>query len=247
MAQIGKDYYEDLSSDRFAQMIDDFAAGKVPAPGPQNGRFASEPLSGLTSLHDFAKDKPAHNASVALAAEIGDTIKRIDGTEVPILTPWLHEGAANTAQPPKARPTGTPAAKQKSKKAEAATSKKAAAPKASKAKSTAKPKTEPAVTVAGDADKPATLTAARGGQADDLKMIKGVGPKLEKLLHSMGFYHFDQIAEWSNKEIAWVDQNLEGFKGRVTRDNWVDQSKVLAKGGDTEFSQRAQKEGIYKP
>ena len=76
-------------------------------------------------------------------------------------------------------------------------------------------------------------------------MIKGVGPKLEKLLHSMGFFHFDQVGSWQDAEIAWVDQNLEGFKGRVSRDNWVAQARVLAEGGQTEFSQRAKKNDIY--
>ena len=46
-----------------------------------------------------------------------------------------------------------------------------------------------------------TLSAARGG-ADDLKKIKGVGPKLEAMLHGMGFYHFDQIANWTAAEVA---------------------------------------------
>jgi NADH-quinone oxidoreductase subunit E len=76
--------------------------------------------------------------------------------------------------------------------------------------------------------KPAGLGEARGGQADDLKLIKGVGPKLETLLHSLGFFHFDQIANWTAEEIAWVDENLAGFKGRVTRDDWIVQAKVLA-------------------
>ena len=45
----------------------------------------------------------------------------------------------------------------------------------------------------------------------------------------MGFYHFDQIAQWGPEEVAWVDQNLEGFKGRVSRDNWAEQAARLAK------------------
>ena len=77
--------------------------------------------------------------------------------------------------------------------------------------------------------KPQGLTAARGGKADDLKEIVGVGPVLEKLLHKLGFYHFDQVAGWTASEIAWVDENLEGFKGRVTRDSWVAQAKELAR------------------
>lgn len=93
--------------------------------------------------------------------------------------------------------------------------------------------------------KPETLSAARGGVADDLKQIKGVGPKLEKLCNSMGFYHFDQIASWTDQEVAWVDANLEGFKGRVSRDRWVEQASVLAAGGETEFSNRVKKGDVY--
>ncbi|WP_151717878.1 NADH-quinone oxidoreductase subunit E [Gemmobacter serpentinus] len=78
--------------------------------------------------------------------------------------------------------------------------------------------------------RPAALSAARDGKSDDLKLIKGVGPKLEALLHSLGFFHFDQLANWTAAEIAWVDENLEGFKGRVTRDEWVQQARDLANG-----------------
>lgn len=81
------------------------------------------------------------------------------------------------------------------------------------------------------AQRPHGLTAARGGKPDDLKIIKGIGPALEKLCHSLGYYHFDQIAAWTPAEIAWVDDNLEGFKGRVTRDEWVAQARILAAGG----------------
>ena len=81
------------------------------------------------------------------------------------------------------------------------------------------------------AKRPEWLAAARGGRADDLKIIKGIGPGLEKLCHSLGYFHFDQIANWTAEQIAWVDDNLEGFKGRVTRDEWVAQARVLAAGG----------------
>ncbi|MEL7100437.1 MAG: hypothetical protein AAGM84_16555 [Pseudomonadota bacterium] len=97
----------------------------------------------------------------------------------------------------------------------------------------------------GAEQKPETLSAARDGGPDDLKMIKGVGPKLEALLHSLGFFHFDQIASWKAEEVAWVDQNLQGFKGRVSRDKWVAQAKTLAAGGTTEFSSKVKKGGVY--
>lgn len=98
---------------------------------------------------------------------------------------------------------------------------------------------------AEEGTRPEALQAARGGKADDLKQIKGVGPKLEAMLNGMGFYHFDQISAWSAEEVAWVDANLTGFRGRVSRDSWVDQAKVLAAGGETEFSKRVEDGDVY--
>ena len=96
-----------------------------------------------------------------------------------------------------------------------------------------------------DGSRPTSLDAPRGGKADDLKQIKGVGPKMEKLCNSMGFFHFDQIANWTADEVAWVDANLEGFKGRVSRDSWVEQARVLADGGETDFSKRVEDGEVY--
>lgn len=82
----------------------------------------------------------------------------------------------------------------------------------------------------GPSSKPEGLSGPRGGTPDELQLIHGVGPKMESLLHSLGYYHFDQIAQWTGAEVAWVDNNLEGFKGRVTRDEWQRQAKVFSKG-----------------
>ena len=219
MAQIGKDYYEDLTAARLGEIIDELAAGQVPVPGPQNGRFASEPLKGLTSLKEYDSGQTKYNGSVQLATDIGDTVKRIDGTEVPILTPWNDGGVATKAKP---------ASKQKAAaKAKAPASKPQLSKKAAAATSKAKPapKTDPAP--AGE-KKPRTMTAPRKSGADDLKLISGVGPKLEGVLNEMGFWHFDQIAKWSNAEIEWVDARLK-FKGRIVRDGWIAQAAELAK------------------
>ncbi len=199
MAQIGKDYYEDLTAESLSDLLDAMAAGQVPVPGPHNGRYAAEPLSGLTSLTEFDSGRTQYNASVQRAVDVGDGLKRIDGTEVPLLTPWLGKLAKA------AKRAAAPAAKAAAPKA------KAAAPAAP-----AKPK------------KPKALKAPRKSGADDLKLIKGVGPKLEALLQSLGFFHFDQIAAWTEAELAWVDDNLEGFKGRATREDWVAQAKEFA-------------------
>lgn len=93
--------------------------------------------------------------------------------------------------------------------------------------------------------RPEALKGPRDGKADNLKEIKGIGPKMEKMCNGLGFYHFDQIAKWTPDEVAWVDANLEGFKGRVTRDTWVAQAKILAAGGDTEFSKRVEDGDVY--
>jgi len=154
--------------------------------------------------------------------------------------PATPKPAAPKAAAPAASATTKPAAKPKAapKPKAAAKSKAAAKPKAP-AKAAA-----PAATT-GAGTRPAALSAARASGADDLKMIKGVGPKLEALLNRLGFYHFDQVASWTADEVAWVDQNLEGFKGRVSRDNWVAQAKTLAAGGQTEFSKRVGDGDVY--
>lgn len=229
MAQIGKDYYEDMTAEGLSALLDRFAAGEVPTPGPQNGRYSCEPLSGLSSLTEYDSGKTQYNASVQLADDIGDTIKRIDGTEVPLLAPW--QGKGGNAKP--AKKAASKAKAETAKSAPVETSK----PSATKAAESAAPK--------GAGKKPRAMKAPRKSGADDLKMIKGVGPKMEKLLNSLGFYHFDQISKWSADEVAWVDENLEGFKGRVSRDNWVEQAGVLASGGETEFASRVKKGSVY--
>lgn len=93
--------------------------------------------------------------------------------------------------------------------------------------------------------RPAGLDSPRDGKADDLKQIKGVGPKMERLCNELGFWHFEQVANWSADEVAWVDANLEGFKGRVSRDEWVAQAKILAAGGETEFSKKVEDGDVY--
>ncbi|VDS10603.1 NADH-quinone oxidoreductase chain 2 [Paracoccus haematequi] len=94
MAQIGKDFYEDLTPQKLEELIDAFSAGQVPLPGPQNGRYSSEPLGGPVALADLKGQGDDRNASAALARDIGETVKRIDGTEVPILTKWLRKPKA---------------------------------------------------------------------------------------------------------------------------------------------------------
>lgn len=188
MAQIGKDYYEDLTPERLTALLDAFAGGEVPRPGSQIGRFGSEPRGGPTSLRDGDMSETA-NSSVALATLLGDTIERITGDHV-VRSLVDVRGGAPVALAAVAEPVVAPVV--------------AGAP-------------------------PARLEVPRVEGPDDLKLIRGVGPKLEALLHHLGYFHFDQIAAWTPEEVAWVDENLEGFKGRVSREEWVEQARELAK------------------
>lgn len=76
--------------------------------------------------------------------------------------------------------------------------------------------------------KPPTLPGARDGKPDDLKQIKGIGPKIEASLYALGIFHIDQIAAWSKANADWVDAQL-AFKGRIRRERWVEQAADLAR------------------
>jgi NADH-quinone oxidoreductase subunit E len=133
MVQIGKDYYEDLTVEKLSALLDALAAGQLPVPGPQNGRFSSEPSGGPVALRDTQGGED-NNASVALALKQRDTVKRIDGSEAPILTPWRRQpdadegnGDENEPEPSRGRPAdetgvtvqeaaGTSAARPRSKR-----------------------------------------------------------------------------------------------------------------------------------
>lgn len=107
------------------------------------------------------------------------------------------------------------------------------------AKVAAKP-VVPTVAKVKKPDGPLRLSAPRKGKADDLKEIEGIGPALEKMCHSLGFYHFDQIAGWSDADVAWIDANMKTFKGRIARDKWIAQSKIIIADGLEAFRVRAQ-------
>ena len=246
MAQIGKDYYEDLTGEKLRELIGRFSKGEVPVPGPQNGRYASEPAGGLTSLKEFESGRRQYNASAQFAVDIRDTVKRIDGTEVPLTTPWL--GVAAPVKPARGKAVEPKPGAGVAADATGATVQEAAASSKGKPKSdgnapNATPLATPEAKASGQAGgvKPAGLSAPKGGKPDDLKLILGIGPKLEALCHKLGFFHFDQIANWTAGEIAWDDENLEGFKGRVTRDRWVAQARILAAGGTVAEAEAAAK------
>ena len=112
-------------------------------------------------------------------------------------------------------------------------------PPVSEPKTAAKPAIKPAApadAVPAPAGKPNIPAAV--GEPDNLRLIKGVGPKLNTLLNSLGVTRFDQIAEWKEAEITEVDQYLDTFSGRITRDAWIDQAKFLAKDDIAGFEKK---------
>ena len=208
MVQIFKDTYEDLTPATLDTLIDDLAAGKKVKVGPQIDRHLAAPEGGPTTLTDPNLYKGQRGFS------------RVEPPPPPPAeVPAPAAAAPKAPEPPK--PAVKPAAEVKPVKV---TSEKA--PKPIKL---AEQKPQPARKPSPDG-KPELLKKPKGGKGDDLKLIWGVGPKLEKMLNTMGIWHFDQVAAWTAKELAWVDERLEGFKGRAKRDEWMKQAKKLAKG-----------------
>jgi predicted flap endonuclease-1-like 5' DNA nuclease len=107
---------------------------------------------------------------------------------------------------------------------------------------------EPAVaasTAQADASHPGSrpqgMAMPGEGEADDLKLIKGIGPRNEKACNALGITRFRQIADWTPEEAIWVGHDL-AFPGRIEREHWIAQARLLASGVDTEYS-RAVKSG----
>ena len=94
---------------------------------------------------------------------------------------------------------------------------------------------------AGDmGKKPSVMNKAPSSGGDNLTLIDGVGNALEKKLFALGIYKFDQIAKWTKANETWIGNEL-GFPGRPERENWVAESKVLAKGGMTDHAKRVER------
>jgi len=87
---------------------------------------------------------------------------------------------------------------------------------------------------------PAPAAAATG---DDLTRIKGLGPKLAALLGELGITAYAQIAAWDGADIERIDAQLGRFKGRITRDQWVEQAQLLGAGDETGFAARFGRNG----
>lgn len=218
VVEIGKDTYEDLTPAHLEKIIDGFVAGKPPKWGSQTGRTASCPAGGPTSLTD---------ESLYDGSTVGAWKKRFEETSA------SAEGAPAESSP--AAPQVHPAAL--AAMANAGLVKELEARGGGKAMSAgdldkikADMQRDRAIAAARDANKPELLTEPRGGKGDDLSLIWGVADKMVDKLNAIGIWHFAQIAQWTPEQVAWFESQLDGFKGRVTRDKWIEQAQKLASG-----------------
>ncbi len=255
MVMIFKDTFEDLTPEKLGEIIDAFEAGKGAsvATGPQVVRTFSAPQSGLTSLQDekpvlkSTRDREARAAAKeARAAAASQSVAPSNAgkpkTDAPETNP-----AIKSPSPVKVAPSVEKAASAAAPKHSAANANKAseAVEKADKQRSSPKPRVEPVSAFKAPETKgstpPPSLTdknrpkgIERPATVDDLKLISGVGPKIEGILHSLGIYTYAQVAAWKAAERQWVDGYLN-FKGRIDRDRWIDQAAALARGGVAEY------------
>ena len=199
----------------------------APAPAPAAAPTAAASSDAVTA------SAPAQEAPAApAAAEAPATPAPAKLADIPAKA---KEAPAAKKTPAKPAAGKAPAAKKTA--AKPAAGKPAAAPKAEARP--AAPPTGAEVAAAGAGRKPRGLAAPRKGQADDLKLIEGIGPKTEEVINSWGVYHFDQIARWGAAEVAFADQNVPRFKGRASRDKWVAQAQLIVSEGIEVFLERA--------
>lgn len=271
MVQIFKDTFEDLTPETFEKMLDDIGSGKPVKPGPQMDRHLSVNEEGRTQLFDDSMDYGvatdpyiapyvmAGNAAMiksdardfGAANDTGVARKSVKKTPKPVAAKsTVAKKAADKPAPAKAAPAKAAPAKTAPAKTDgakvAAVKKPTAAflkkeEEAASAALAALPKGVSAEQKANAVGKkPRGLAKARKQGADDLKSIKGVGKVIEGKLNDQGIWHFDQISKWGRPEILWFDTFLS-FKGRIDRDDWIEQAAILAAGGETEFSKRVEK------
>ena len=254
MVLIGHDTYEDLDVETFDGILDAFAAGQgenVPV-GPQVDRFRSAPEGGrITLLDDPTEERPhPHDGPVAHepATEAGrpDTFAPVanPAVETPMDEGRVERAAAESehgdvddvAPVTKGVKNDEPAASKPKEVRKASAGKTPSKAKSRAAEipppgslEDAQPMADIVSDAMGDAGKPVPME--RPAEPDDLKRIKGVGPKIERTLHDLGIWTFAQIAAWTEVEERWVDGYLR-FGGRIGRDEWIRQAATLAAGGE---------------
>ncbi|MDX8438625.1 proton-conducting membrane transporter [Mesorhizobium australafricanum] len=139
--------------------------------------------------------------------------------------PAAKAGADKAATPAPAALMSTPAAAAKAAPAKSAAAKKPAA------------KAAPPKKAAAPAAKKAAAPRAASGKADNLRRLIGIGPVNERLLKGLGVTTYTQIAAWTAADVKRIEEVLN-FDGRIARENWIEQAKLLAAGNEAEFARR---------
>ena len=223
MIQLNDYYYEDLTVESFEKLLDDLVAGRETAPGPQGvDRITSAPEGGLTSLIDDS----LYDGSRATPLSVIPNAPASSTPATAVAVPASAPAPAAVTPAPAAVKQEVQSDFGKTKSFDKDTKDRAAGLTANALQ---RPSLE-------DANRPVNLMAPEGVK-DDLQRISGVGPVSEGKLNDLGIFHFSQIAAWTQENIDWVDGYLS-FKGRIERESWISQAKILASGGETEFSAR---------
>lgn len=139
-----------------------------------------------------------------------------------------------------AKPAPKKSATAKAATAPRASAAKTATPKPPASKASAAPTTAPAASKAAPSAKKAATgkaTATAPGNANDLRRLIGIGPTNERLLKGLGVTTYAQIAAWTPDDVKRIEATLN-FDGRIERERWIEQAKLLAAGDEKEFARR---------
>ena len=250
MVQIYKDTFEDLTPASLEAVLDGFAAGEPPVAGSQIGRIASCPEGGQTSLTDpKLYDGSTIGAWKKRFEETAPPPAAVEAAPASALASPAHKAAVASGTSPSS-PGGAPSATApqapavhpaalaamanaglvKELNERGGGGKPLSADELEKLK-TPTPTVLRAPQFGGGGDaKPELLAVPRYGKGDDLGLIWGVADKLAEKLNALGIWHFDQIASWTPANVAWFETQMDGFKGRIDRDKWIEQCQKLASG-----------------
>jgi NADH-quinone oxidoreductase subunit E len=252
MIMIGDDTYEDLTTGRFEEIVEAFREGKgksVPV-GPQIARQFSAAEGGATTLLErptaertytpfppppppAAPAPPAAQPGAAPAAAVAPTEQ--DPTKKGRVREVEAEGAPAVKGPPNA--TKVPEARAESDRETANAAAKANGEPNRAMREDATGAESPAGKVDGGRavrSEPKKLFDAPVGEGDDLTLIMGIGPGIARTLNAIGITTWRQLATLTPVQVAAVEAEA-GFKGRATRNNWLQQAEVLARGGVEEY------------
>ena len=199
MVQINDYYYEDLTPESLGEILDKLGNGVDVEPGNFVDRLNSAPEGGATTLKEDSVYDGSRN-NVRSLPNLPEALK----TATP-------EPEAK-GEPDKAPPTNVEREEPSEGKVDAAAEGEKAAEEAE-------------ANIEGTRPEP---VETNGSKADDLKLISGIGPKIEGQLNTLGIYTFAQVASWTPDNVRWVDGYLS-FRGRIEREEWISQAKALAK------------------